>query len=152
MRTNLIFFFITGVWFRGGRKKLLTKGFHPHVHRCRVCISRSCKDSTLRPTNVSERPTGRNFLHHAWGRDGTARGRVMSQRFQASIESNHSYPNRSAGENERLTGIRKERYQNPRPPLQQAPNSHQRSSPVADLSRVQDRETTPGHFLKARAC
>ena len=28
---------------------MLTKGLHPHVHRCRVCISWSRKDSTLSP-------------------------------------------------------------------------------------------------------
>ena len=28
---------------------MLTKGFHPHVHRRRIRVSRSGEDSTLRP-------------------------------------------------------------------------------------------------------
>lgn len=126
------------------KKKVLTKGFHPHVHGRRVCISRSRKDSTLSPRSCQNDPHDVTFSTIG---NPTC---VMSQNSQqGSIQPNPSYPSQNL--NEELTGIRKERYQNPRPPPQPVPNSHRQSSPAADLSRVQDRETRPDHFLKAQA-
>ncbi len=70
---------------------------------------------------------------------------------QGSIQPNLSNASKPTGENKGLTGILKEQYQNPRPPLQQVPNFHQQSSPVAGLLRVQDQETRHGRFLKVQA-